>query len=355
MNDGNTVLVLGATGGIGGEVARQLRDRGWNVRALQRRAAHNALQPRTAPIAPQRRAAPIAAQAGMTWIRGDAMNADDVRAAAEGCSVIVHAVNPPGYRRWPELVLPMLDNTIAAARLTGATIVLPGNVYNFGPDALPLLTEDAPQHPVTRKGAIRVEMERRLFAASTQGARVLIVRAGDFFGPGAGSTWFAQGLVKAGRPVTAVSNPCRPGVGHQWAYLPDVARTMAELLERRDSLPAFATFHMAGHWDADGSQIARSIQRVVTRRTGKEPRLTGFPWWLVSLASPFVTMCREMGEMRYLWREPVQLDNSRLKALLCREPHTPLDEAVEATLAGLGCIAAPDGLGGAARSVGLSG
>ena len=50
-------------------------------------------------------------------------------------SVIVHAVNPPGYRNWCKLVLPMLDNTISAARLTGARIVLPGTVYNFGPDA----------------------------------------------------------------------------------------------------------------------------------------------------------------------------------------------------------------------------
>ena len=32
-------LVLGATGGIGGEVARQLRDAGWQVRALRRGGA----------------------------------------------------------------------------------------------------------------------------------------------------------------------------------------------------------------------------------------------------------------------------------------------------------------------------
>src|ERR1700722_12174496 len=153
----NTVLVLGATGGIGGEVARQLRDSGWDVRALQRRAAQSAVQ-----------------RNGITWIRGDAMNREDVIAAADGCSVIVHAVNPPGYRRWSELVLPMLDNTIAAASAVGATIVLPGIVYNFGPDAFPVLQEESPQHPVTRKGAIRVEMEGRLLAASKNGARVII-------------------------------------------------------------------------------------------------------------------------------------------------------------------------------------
>jgi nucleoside-diphosphate-sugar epimerase len=276
----------------------------------------------------------------MTWIRGDALNADDVLAAANGCSVIVHAVNPPGYRRWSELVLPMLDNTIAAASTVGATIVLPGTIYNFGPNAFPVLTEDSPQRPVTRKGAIRVEMERRLLIASQNGARVLIVRAGDFFGPKAGSSWFSQGLVKPGKPVTTVSNPSRRGVGHQWSYLPDVARTMVELLARRESLAPFATFHMAGHWDADGSQMAEAIQRVVAQRTVRRPRLAAFPWWLLTLASPFVATFREMREMRYLWREPVRMDNARLIAALGQEPHTPLDQALEATLVGLGCFAA---------------
>jgi nucleoside-diphosphate-sugar epimerase len=92
----------------------------------------------------------------------------------------------------------MLDNTIAAASAVGATIVLPGTIYNFGPDAFPVLTEESPQHPVTRKGAIRVELELRLLAASKNGVRVLIVRAGDFFGPRAGNSWFSQGLVKPG-------------------------------------------------------------------------------------------------------------------------------------------------------------
>jgi uncharacterized protein YbjT (DUF2867 family) len=39
MASKSSVLVLGATGGIGGEVARQLRNAGWDVRALQRRAS----------------------------------------------------------------------------------------------------------------------------------------------------------------------------------------------------------------------------------------------------------------------------------------------------------------------------
>lgn len=150
-------------------------------------------------------------------------------------------------------------------------------------------------------------MERRLLVASKNGARVLIVRAGDFFGRKAGNNWFSQGLVKPGKPVTAVSNPGRRGVGHQWSYLPDVARTVIELLARRDSLGPFAAFHMAGHWDADGSQMAEAIQRAVAPRTGRKPRVAAFPWWLLTLASPFVATFREMREMRYLWREPIRM------------------------------------------------
>ena len=172
------------------------------------------------------------------------MNPADVLAAARDASLIVHAVNPPGYRNWHTLALPMLENTIAAAATTGARIVLPGTVYNFGPDAFPTAAEDAPQHPVSRKGAIRVEMERRLERAADRSVRALIVRAGDYFGPGAGGSWFSQGLLKPGGPVTAITSPGRPGVGHQWAYLPDVAETIVALLERE--LGAFERFHMDG-------------------------------------------------------------------------------------------------------------
>lgn len=302
-------------------MARQLRDAGWEVRALKRGLMEAEVR-----------------RDGMTWLRGDAMNRDEVMRAARGCSVIVHAVNPPGYRRWPQLVLPMIDNTVAAAIAERATIVLPGTVYNYGPDAFPLLSEDSPQHPVTRKGAIRVELERRLQSATDQGARAIVVRAGDFFGPQAASSWFSQALVQPGKPVAAIGLPGTRGIGHQWAYLPDVARAMLELLACSDRLEAFSTFHMAGHWDDDGMRVAAAIGRAVARHGGPEPRLRAFPWWLVSLASPFAATLRELLEMRYLWQTPVRMCNDRLVEVLGREPLTPLDNAIEATLQGLGCL-----------------
>jgi nucleoside-diphosphate-sugar epimerase len=320
MTSKGVVLVLGAGGGIGGEIARQMRDTGWQVRAMKRGLTGETVRD------------------GISWVGGDAMNREDVVAAAREAAVIVHAVNPPGYRNWAKVVVPMMDNTIAAATRVGATVVLPGTVYNYGPDAFPVLREDSSQHPRTRKGAIRVELEERLRAYARRGGRALIVRAGDFFGAGARNNWFSQGLVKPRRTPRTVYRPATPGVGHEWSYLPDVARTVVELLEKGAALESFATFHMAGHWDSDGTKMTGAIQRVVARRTGVEPRVVGFPWWLVTVLAPFNTTFREMREMRYLWRKSLWMENTRLEAVLGREPHTPLDVAVEATLEGLGCI-----------------
>ena len=313
-----TALVLGATGGVGGEVARVLMARGWTVKALHR--------------APQK----VARQGdGIAWLAGDAMQREDVVLAAQGVDLIVHAVNPPGYRNWGTLVLPMIDNTIAAARASGARIVLPGTVYNYGPESFPAIREDAPQRAISRKGAIRVQMEARLKDAAVEGVRSLILRAGDYFGPSVGNSWFAQGLIKPGRPVTAISNPAAKGVGHQWGYLPDVAETMVRLVEREDALPVFANYHMAGHWDADGTQMSGAIARAAGK---PELKASAFPWWLTWLAAPFVPVFRELREMRYLWRQPVRLSNEHLLAVLGSEPHTPLDVAVRRTLEALGCL-----------------
>ncbi|WP_279358217.1 NAD(P)H-binding protein [Methylobacterium indicum] len=319
-----TALVLGATGGVGGAVARRLAAGGWRVRALHRDPV------RAAQATPGPDAA--GAAGGFDWVRGDAMAPGDVIAAASGASLIVHAVNPPGYRDWDRLVLPMLEAGIAAAKAADARLLLPGNVYVYGRDAGPNPGDAAPQTPRTAKGRIRIAMERRLRDSDI---RSLVVRAGDFFGPRTtGNSWFSSALVSPGKPVRRVLDPGTPGIGHQWAYLPDVAETMVRLAEREADLPRVAAFNMDGHWDPDGRQMVAAIVRAAG---GRVP-VRRFPWFLLPLAAPFWPLAREIGEMRYLWREPLRMDHAGLVAFLGAEPHTPLDRAVRETLVGLSCL-----------------
>jgi nucleoside-diphosphate-sugar epimerase len=310
-----TALVIGATGGVGGETAAALVARGWRVRALHRRPEE---------------AAKSSADARIEWVKGDAMDPASVLAAAQGVTVIVHGANPPGYRNWRGLALPMLDSTIAAARAVGARVVLPGTVYNYGPEVLPRVRETAEQSPRTRKGAIRVEMEARLREG---GVPVLIVRAGDFFGPHVKNSWFSQGIVRPGHPLRWLMYPGKADVGHGWAYLPDLARTIAALLDRASELEPFAVFHFRGHWFDRGVAMAETARRV---GSAPKARIWPFPWFAVYLGAPFVETFRELIEMRWLWKQPLELVNDKLVAFLGEEPHTPLDVAMGETLRGLG-------------------
>jgi nucleoside-diphosphate-sugar epimerase len=263
------------------------------------------------------------------------MNEAVVVNTAQGVDCIFHGANPPMYRRWRELALPMLANSIAAARASRARLIFPGNVYNYGPDAWPTLTEDSPQHPRTRKGAVRVEMEAMLQQAAHQGVRSMVVRAGDFFGWGAPSSWFSTLMVRSNKPVTSVWFPGQRDVGHAWAYLPDLAETIVRLAQVQDTLPDFDRFHFGGHWTPRGIEMAEAIRLAVGQPS---PPIRTLPWPLLYAAAPFVGVLREMIEMRYLWQEPIRLDNRKLLSVIQTEPHTPLHQAVFTSLVGLGCL-----------------
>ncbi len=331
ISPSRTALVLGAGGSVGGAVAQALLARGWRVRGLAR-------DPARAPTG------------RIEWRIGDAMVQRDVVEAAAGVQLIVHAVSPPGYRHWDRLVLPMIDNSIAAARASGARILLPGTIYNFDPAATPVVHEDSPQRPSAAKGRIRVELERRLQAAAPE-VRVLIVRAGDYFGPRLHSSWFGQAMVKPGRPLRRLTN-LAPHTGHGWAYLPDLAEAMVRLAEH-PGLRAFERVGFEGLWDADGRSLPALLARAVGRERLPQWR---FPWWALRLAAPFSGFAREAVEIAPYWRHAVRIDNTRLVELLGAEPRTPALQALRHTLQGLGCLRNDDAGGApvdqAARTVG---
>ncbi|MEK6397749.1 MAG: NAD-dependent epimerase/dehydratase family protein [Terriglobus sp.] len=312
-----TALVLGVTGGIGAETAAALARHGWRIRAMARKGR------------------PTGSDDSYDWVTGDAMDAGAVADAARGVQAIVHAVNPAGYKNWAGLVVPMVENTIAAAKTSGARILLPGTIYNYGTDAFPVLHEDSHQHAKTHKGRIRVELEQKLETAAQQGVASLILRLGDFFGPKPGNNWFSQALVKPGIPVTRLVYPGAKGVGHTWCYLPDAGETFAQLMEREDELAIFERFHFRGHWDVNGTEMIAAVREAVGN--DRLP-VRSFPWWLIGLASPFNETLREIYATRPLWHTPVQLDNTKLVRFLGKEPHIPLVDAVRTTLRGIGCI-----------------
>ena len=319
----NTVLILGARGRFGLSAARAFADAGWRVLGQTRAGA--ALPKEDASI---------------EWLGIDLNDTQALAAAAQGASVVVHALNPAYTNKaWQTQVLPMTDAAIAITRALGATLMVPGNVYNFGAAMPAVLREDTPQLAQTVKGQVRIQMEQRL---QQSGVRSIVIRAGDFFGSGQG-TWFDTAMVKDIRNGR-FTYPGTPDVPRAWAYLPDLARTFVAVAERRAKLPPFEVLHFAGH-RITGQRWLDVLGPVAQAQGWLPPgtplKMSKLPWPIIRIGALWVPTWAALLEMRYLWQTPHALANDKLTALLGTEPHTPLAQAVQASLVDLRWIKPP--------------
>lgn len=311
-----SVLILGARGRFGLAAARAFSSAGWRVFGQVRPGA-------ALPHVP-----------GVEWLATDIADTDALQRDACGAQVVVHAINPAYTNAaWQTEVLPLTDAALAIAQALEATLMVPGNVYNFGLDAPVMLRPDTAQRAHTIKGRVRMAMEQRL---ADSGVQTVVLRAGDFFGQGTGS-WFDTVMAKE-LPKGIVRYPAQPGVHTAWAYLPDLAQAFVRVADKRKELGAHAVLHFAGHnlCAADWQQaLAEPMAARGWIAAGAAPRLRSLPWWGFRIGGWFSPVLGSLVEMRYLWQRPYGLDNLALVRLIGEEPRTPLARAVAASVDGL--------------------
>ncbi len=279
-----TVLILGASGRFGRHAVACFGNAGWQVR-LYDRSAGNMAQ------------------------------------AASGADVIVNALNPP-YPAWQATVPGITLQVIATARKTGATVIIPGNIYVYGAGSGPILkstTTHAAQNPL---GRVRIAMEQ---AYRDAGVKTIILRAGDFIDTQASGNWLDK-IIAARIDKGALSYPGDPDVPHSWAFLPDMARAAVKLAERRQSLDRFSDIPFAGY-----TLSGRALAGIFTDLTGAPVRVAGMSWLPLTLLSPFWPMARHLIEMRYLWSMPHRLAGDEFDAVLPEFRHSPVSDAFAAS------------------------
>lgn len=281
------VLVAGASGNFGAAAAKAFAAAGWEVRRYQR--------------------------------------GTDMAAAARGCEVIVNGLNPPMYHDWARLIPAITGQVLAAARASGATVIVPGNVYVYGREPGPW-NAATPHHPCSRKGKIRAEMEA---AYKASGLPVILLRGGDFLDASSANTFLnmvtLKGLAKGKLQVAG-----DPKVPRAYAHLPDMARAAVALAERRADLPRFADIPYAGL-----TFSMADLKAEIERQTGHGLCYTQMPWRMMRLLSPFWELARELREMRYLYDLPHRLDPAPLAALLPDHRDASFAEVVAAHIATL--------------------
>ena len=278
-----TVLILGASGLFGSNAASAFQDAGWTVRR---------------------------------YIRGT-----DMGRAAIGADLIVNALNPPKYHNWARLIPQITAQVIAAAKASGATVLVAGNVYVYGTAKGPWGPE-TPHQPNTRKGRIRATMEAAYANAAADGVRTIILRGGDFVAANDMRAVMNMITLKSLSKgyLTSMGTPTAP---RAYAYLPDMARAAVSLAEIREGLPAFADVPLPGL-----TLAMVDLAAEITAQTGKPLRIKPFNWLQIRLLAPFWEMARELLEMRYLYDLPHSLAAEPIARLLPDFHPTPLRQVV---------------------------
>ena len=281
-----TVLILGASGHIGRHSAMAFEQAGWQVRRYDRATGN-------------------------------------MPAAAQDADVIVNGLNPPQYRNWDTEVPQITQQVINAAQASGATVIVPGNVYNFANQA-GVFDEHTPHDATTRKGRIRIDMERRYREAA--GVQTIILRAGSFIDPQGDQD--VMGLIHMRnaekRKLTQIGGI---DTRHAYCYLPDWAGAAVAIAEKREQLQQFEDIPFPGH-----AFTVRELQTALQESTGNQFNVDNFPWTMLRILSPFWNLASEMLEMRGLWETSHSLCGKKFQQLLPNFQATNTIEVMQCSL-----------------------
>ena len=298
-------VVVGATGGTGSALVRELVRRGHRVRAVSRRGGP--------------------APAGVEVVTGDAVDAARMREVCAGATAVYNAVNPP-FDRWTTVFPDAVRGTVQGAAAAGARLVFADDTWMYGRVEAPM-TESTPVRPVCPRGVLRAWLADTVLGAHARGeCRTVIGRAGELYGPGVESLLAAGlfGAAVAGRPlrwIGGLDHPLTP------TFVDDFAAVLATLGEVPDDALG-RVWHVPHPAPTTGRELvaqirARTGDRAPLVRIGsRAARALGLVW----------PLAREGAELVYQFEMPFVVDGSAFAARFGSTPR-PYSEGIDRTLA----------------------
>ncbi|MDN3242415.1 NAD-dependent epimerase/dehydratase family protein [Glycomyces tritici] len=292
-------IVVGA-GATGSATARRFAANGDRVRVITRSGS--------GPEVP-----------GVELVALDATRTDELTAAAEGAATVVNAAMTD-YHTWPETMPPLYDSILAAAERVGADYVMLGNHYAYRETDGPI-TERTPLEPHTRKGRVRAQLWRQALAAHEAGrVRVTEIRAGEFLGPGAFSSFNFLVAPRILRGELALTDG-NPDAANTFTFVEDAA---AALVAAAGSENAWGRAWNAPALTATIRQVA---DRLADLKGAPRPRLEALTERDLTLLGFSAPIWHEFIEMAYMADRPFVVDDRDIREAFGLKASS-LDEAL---------------------------
>lgn len=256
---------------------------------------------------------------------GDATSIESVHAACQDAVTIYHCVNVP-YRKWTAVMPSVTDNILAGACEAKASLVFPGNVYGYGPFQMIPATEEHPLAATSKKGQLRITMERKLMDAHKAGkVRVVIPRFPDYYGPNVTNKLVAPifEAVLAGKQAPWLG---KLDVPHDLVYIEDAAAACV-LLSTTDS-----AYGQVWHVPGAGPLTGRQFLEMAFKAAGTKPKVGVVGRGLLRFVGVFVPDAREMIELMYEFEETLVLDGSKFARAFPSFQYTPHEDGIRQTV-----------------------
>jgi nucleoside-diphosphate-sugar epimerase len=302
-------IVFGAGGALGASVVRNLAQQNKAVRAVVRGVD------RARKVLPS----------SVEIVEADASKPDSIKPAFQNASVIYHCVNVP-YDKWTEIMPLVTDNILAGAIESQANVVFPGNVYVYGPFQKIPTTEDHPLAATTKKGRLRIALEKKLMDAHNNGKiKTVIPRFPDYYGPNVTNNLMKPIFLAAisGEKASWIGNL---DVQHCFVFIEDAAAACIMLGETASAYGE--VWHVPGARPTTG----REFIDIAFKAADNKPDIRLLGKNSIRVAGLMNPEVRELIELMYEFEEPYVLDGSKFSTKFPLFQYTTHEEGVRKTI-----------------------
>ncbi|SHG09948.1 NAD(P)H-binding protein [Ornithinibacillus halophilus] len=252
---------------------------------------------------------------------GDASVIIDLEVAIKGVDIIFNAINIP-YQEWTEMLPLITSNIVKVSKKRSVKLAIVDNIYAYGKRREERIAEDADKIPVTKKGKIRLELEKMV---KESGVPYVRAHFPDFYGPHVENSYINHMLnnVLANKTAYFVGDL---SVAREYIYTPDGANAIVEL--------AFNNKSYGDNWNIPGFGVISGgeLINMIRDYTGFNKSVRSVNKRMLGLLGIFDKQMRELVEMQYLNENPIVLDGTKYQIMIGELPRTSYHQGLIETI-----------------------